>query len=447
MDQTQCYLPTARGDSCLSPTLGGPIVSPEDLVGVEMIYSKTFGSCGLLLCISCLVAVVGCGDPQADALALPEVDVQSLTTDLRLRTDVEYPVEWEGQSVCAIYDYVDVDGHDYVKTEGYHFDKMNSELSNDDELRDYLSARGLNEVSGCDDARTFTELKYELLESRPSEYVLEDDGVVREGGTKPETLAAESELLVKDSQTFGNPPTVKLTIWNGSSAGMCSGFMISDTAVLTAAHCIPSTGWRPITIEAANGTCAYPASWSDCDVKPSNTAYGYRHANYTGPGDAADDIGLFTLSYEPSSPLNTSTARLRIAVSNTSAGHDVWGLGYGANTNTSGIGTQRLTNSEIEVDWAGYAHFYWTIQSGEGRMCSGDSGGPIVATYLAAHDVAMGINSERTFPTGSEDDFCSPTGYQDRQTMMSKKISWIEDKIGECDTYPGEGWFEYKKCW
>jgi hypothetical protein len=337
-------------------------------------------------------------------------------------------IDWEpGIVACGMWKWELADGP-AVEPELYRYDEMNHELAVTPRLRDRAAASGVTSVHSCADARAIRDLRLQLA--------LQDEiDTLVSGG-------AESVDKIADGIVLSRNYVVQVESWQGPGFGtrkMCSGSLIGNTEVLTAAHCFPSETGRPVSIKLGDGTCIH----GSCDSsQPPNTAYTIPHSGYSGTGDWNDDVGVALMFNAHPPPANTSSYWVRIAAERFFAGQSVWLRGYGVVSHQGiGSGTLRRSTQDVEID--GTSEFYMRSNTvtGEGRPCAGDSGGPAESTDFGTVVVA-GVWSGWT--NGS--DYCPFPGDSFWHTQMGAKIAWLESKIGPCLDGHNNG-LDYVRCW
>jgi hypothetical protein len=130
-----------------------------------------------------------------------------------------------------------------IDREVYHPEVMNRQLDGqplpgeeiDPEILDAIRAAGIASIETCEDARGFLQIKQNVIESQP--FVPEHDAGT--GTDSPLPGAVFDEAFpgtldkVIDGQTYNNPPTVAVRVWNGASVGQCSGTLIGPRHLLT----------------------------------------------------------------------------------------------------------------------------------------------------------------------------------------------------------------------
>ena len=172
---------------------------------------------------------------------------------------------------------------------------------------------------------------------------------------------------------------ILVTVVDGQRVPVCSGFLVSPTAFVTAAHCVADLGAGPAYV-----------SFDQAFTSSSPLRGGTAVPNPVFSPDApAHDIALVVLDRPVN---NRGSAELpSLGLLNTSAIKDpLTVVGYGANGFLKG-GTPdfRLVRSygDAQISKLEKGGFDLKMSSG---ICFGDSGGPVL---LGSSDVVVGINS------------------------------------------------------
>jgi uncharacterized protein YkwD len=179
----------------------------------------------------------------------------------------------------------------------------------------------------------------------------------------------------------------------------CTGTLIGKRTVLTAGHCVGSSGYFKV-----GGQKYYSAKI-------------YRHPSYGGGN--RNDVAVMILKQDVQgvtpSPIATQAPQ---------DGQAITLVGFGkTGENKSDYGTKRFTTNTIYRVYSSIFSF-----KGSKNICNGDSGGPTFAQY-GGQEVVIGVHSTKS-------GWCGNGGNDMR---VDKYVSWIQQKAGNDVVLQGQG--------
>jgi hypothetical protein len=216
------------------------------------------------------------------------------------------------------------------------------------------------------------------------------------------------------------------------SIGPCTGFFITGSHIITAAHCVAANGRQTVNYFAPTlGSKTVSA------VVTKNPGY---HS-----GDRSDDNAIIALD----NPESWATGRrFRFYIGGTTVGTRLNIYGYGADVYAgTGVGTLRAPQNRSTIRISDHQDGYFRAEMGSvgtARPCQGDSGGPAIKEGILP--IVWGVAS--MFLT-AYDDACPHTGEEViwSKTTMSYNHGFWEDIIGfTCPTFSDEAGLPYKRC-
>jgi hypothetical protein len=409
--------------------------------------------------IGCLSLLAGC-----DGASNPN----SASTDTEWRPVVAaYPYTGtHGETVCSAVERYE-GGRHFVNRESFDFEAMNAALTGDGPLTaDVVSAikgGGIEKVSTCADARRFFDLKNIAIEA------------VRGANIDVPTGAGDEPV---DKIAEGNPSNlpyvVRVQPWNAGTGtfGTCSGVLIGDHALLTAAHCFgvarPSSytqvwdvrvdGGRGQT-GGGNASINCISGGNSCGTSPSGlNATVFIFTGYLGGPDTERDLALVinktAWGADAGNPLPWTSFRPMTATA-PGAGETYWMDGYGAQAeNGAGTGIHMVSKKSATINNSYTGYWRDSVVQGVGRPCGGDSGSPALNTTrltgsLVGPELIIGIHSNSDRATTVQ---CPSIDAYFRYTRLEDKLSFIKSKIASvpgltpCSTGSKPGGWSYMIC-
>lgn len=321
---------------------------------------------------------------------------------------------------------VDVRGA-FVQCDNGTFDiaQMNATL---EEFPDLAEAIGMTHVGGCADAPRYLARMTEHLEARPSTEDVEPD-------------ADHLRVAHAEASNLTTGGVLRLGV------NACTGVLIHDRALITAAHCIDQL--------APDGVKNF---WVDNFIIDNFGGGDYVgtvriniHPDYAGNGDVdyvgddGDDIAVIKLTSGSFGFPAEDRHRLYTGAMSTIGTMRLYGQGV---ITHDGGGEGTLRRMVYLPNWTGPHHFLMDAETS--RMCKGDSGGPIMDVLPdGVTRVVAGLAT--SMQLGHEDDMCATTGGKQRAVRVQNKVRWIDQMIGgndsdDCTPLVMDGW-SYERCW
>jgi hypothetical protein len=224
-------------------------------------------------------------------------------------------------------------------------------------------------------------------------------------------VTRRSAVIGGSPDTFSQYPQVGvLTTLNGIPF-TCSGTLVTESVVVTAAHCLSM---------ASQGELIFSTEWSAADGPATYDAVrGYLRSPQYDPSGASNihDIGVVFLS--------TGMPGVSLPVLNSAPvniGDVVELVGYGRTTSDGGVGIRSFAQSSISaVDISEME----VGSTGSARNCEGDSGGPSLLTDNTGALRLAGVVSRAADNT---DTTCSGATIH---TRVDSHLDWLRSVIAQ----------------
>ena len=324
----------------------------------------------------------------------------------------------------------------FSDVELYDLPKMDKELKADSALR---AASGLERIESCEDARLMIEAKMEMQQSTSGN---------KSRPEQPSTLVNKW----RNGTVRSLAGSVGITIFASTRADdrFCSGTLVSESSLVTAAHCFgrtlgTSSGqvWVVVTYRSPRDNQYYFVSDSNVTTTGSLAAFKQAwvdiHPDYTGSGDAWDDLALVTLPDigprtrfpQDWSVPNGNSDFMTFASPNVVVGQSTlfhgWGI-TGDNLTNSGQARVPQDSAAKTVDEVSSDNKYFIVNAeSDFGVCVGDSGG---AAYTARGTPRlMGVPAWVNLQPGRPTNWCAQNGDAQFWTALPPKLAWIKGRI------------------
>ena len=307
----------------------------------------------------------------------------------------------------------------------YDAAQINAMLADYPELAENLD---LDEVRTCEQASAYFAAYADFIES--FEPVAED--------LSDEDRPTDFRIAASDGPPQSTPGILELS-------GGCTGVLITDRALITAAHCVDQYGGGARNFWVNNYSIENFGGGNFVGTVRVNVHPNYTGGIYGAGNDDGDDIAV--VKRVGASFGFPGSHRHRLYTGYLSSMGWMKAFGRGATSNAGGAGTLRFM--WYKPDWSGSYHFLMDADD-PSRTCKGDSGGPIrdnTPTY--GHAVVAGLITSGD--VANINDNCTMAGGKQRAVRIQHKVRWIDDMLGgsnndTCTEFTDNGW-KYERCW
>lgn len=307
----------------------------------------------------------------------------------------------------------------------YDADQINAMLADHPELADSLE---LHEVHTCAQASEYFAAYADFIESfAPVDEDLSDDH-------RP----ADFRIAAADGTNQSTPGILQLS-------GGCTGVLITDRALITAAHCVDQCGGGARNFWVDNYSIENFGGGDFVGTVRVNVHPNYTGGIYGAGNDDGDDIAV--VKRVGASFGFPGSHRHRLYTGYLSNMGWMKAFGRGATSNNGGWGTLRYM--WFKPDWSGSYHFLMDADD-PSRLCKGDSGGPIRDT-TPTHGYGVVAGLVTSADVAHIDDKCAKAGGKQRAVRIQHKVRWIDNMLGgtdsdTCTEFTDNGW-KYERCW
>ncbi len=234
---------------------------------------------------------------------------------------------------------------------------------------------------------------------------------------------SQESAIVGGSETGTNNPAGRTVVflYDGSTNMSCTGTLIANNLILTAAHCIGPT--KKVTVAFGSNPLQGPY-----DLRNSTGVVVHDKYNKAGTEDRND---LALVSFNGGLPDGFIVARLPIPSLDVQAKQTFLALGYGrtsgkkpaVDTDMQGSGVLRQVGLQVDSVSPNKTQFRVDQSTGSG-ICNGDSGGPALVKNQNAYYV-VGIASAILWTVPKELSADEKETYLDQKDLCMEKSIYI----------------------
>lgn len=208
--------------------------------------------------------------------------------------------------------------------------------------------------------------------------------------------------MITENKSQKSIEVALLTTFGTAGTGLCGGSVISDHAILTAAHCSDARATQFRIIAGAVNRVQDEPTQQIRLVAPSGWI---QHPQYN-QNNLANDIAVIIWNGNPFT-LNTAVQIVQLSSdrANTHAGSEVYVSGFGrfSDSESAASDVLRFTRKTVITNTACRVRFPFLIQESticaigdsaiNNSVCNGDSGGPLTIRDAGGRSVQVGVVS------------------------------------------------------
>ncbi len=185
------------------------------------------------------------------------------------------------------------------------------------------------------------------------------------------TTDAQGDGIIGGKDISSSDPLIKgiVAVYNASEGALCTGSLLQNNVVLTAAHCI---GEKPSDLFVLFDTVLSGSSLRrPVDQTEVSAEWATNQDNDTNTGDIA------VLHFTGTLPAGYAAATLLTDISVLKAGATVTLAGYGISNGVTSEGAGTLRETDVTIADAAFSKTEIKLDQTHGQgACHGDSGGP-----------------------------------------------------------------------
>ena len=193
---------------------------------------------------------------------------------------------------------------------------------------------------------------------------------------------------VTDNRFDGVVAIVMLDVANREPIGICTGTLISETIILTAAHCV--SGYpKQFQIGVSFEKNALTSSALSQMIMIEDAVY---HDQFVNREKETYDLGLIKIR-AGSVPAGVKPVKLATSEAGLRNNAKITVAGYGVNSAFRSVGSGTLRTNQLKIDKLNYSSFEFSVDQFANGVCSGDSGGPAYIKNGSGELVQVGVVS------------------------------------------------------